>query len=217
MNFNKFFVKIFGSRNERLLKKYWRVVDDINSHEAKVSVLSDEQLRERTLELHEGVMDKKLSSEQVMPEAFAIIREAMADATDVVFAGRAVVMDRCFASTASYGAAEKGEVATLADVLGNMPSPDHVFFLSLEEGERRPRIEGRGDVRTGEESRLSHDAEFRGRVIDGYLALGVRSVDASGPVGEVVGAIVAMVQNAGQTGTVAGSEDSGQGCHEHGG
>lgn len=121
-------------------------------------------------------------------------REAMADATDLLFAGRAVVMDRCFASTAAYGAAEKGEVATSEDVPGNMPRPDHVFFLSLEEGERRQRIEGRGDVRTGEESRLSHDAEFRRSVIDGYLALGVRSVDASGPVGEVVGAVVAMVR-----------------------
>jgi len=77
MNFNKIFVKIFGSRNERLLKRYWRVVEQINGLEPKVSVLTDEQLKARTLEIHEGLMEKKITREEVMPEVFAIIREAM--------------------------------------------------------------------------------------------------------------------------------------------
>ena len=77
MNFNKIFVKIFGSRNERLLKRYWRVVEQINGLEPKVSVLTDEQLKARTLEIHEGLMEKKITREEVMPEAFAIIRESM--------------------------------------------------------------------------------------------------------------------------------------------
>ena len=77
MNFNKFFVKLFGSRNERLLKRYHRVVEEVNALEEKISAMTDDQLRERTLEIHEGLIDQSLSREQVMPEAFAIIREAM--------------------------------------------------------------------------------------------------------------------------------------------
>jgi preprotein translocase subunit SecA len=77
MNFNKLFVRIFGSRNERLLKHYRRAVEGINQREAEVSVKTDDDLRARTLELHEGLMSRKLTREEVMPEAFAIIREAM--------------------------------------------------------------------------------------------------------------------------------------------
>src|SRR6185437_13057679 len=77
MNINKIFVKIFGSRNERLLKHYWRAVDRINALEGKVSVLSDEQLRQRALEIHQGMLARKITREEVMPEAFAIIRESM--------------------------------------------------------------------------------------------------------------------------------------------
>ena len=60
-----------------MLKRYWRVVDQINGLEEKIGSLTDDQLRERTLEIHEGLMDKKHTREEVMPEAFAIIREAM--------------------------------------------------------------------------------------------------------------------------------------------
>ena len=77
MTINKVFVKIFGSRNERLLKRYWRIVAQINAKEDSVSKMTDEQLRARTLEIHEGMLDKKHTREEVMPEVFAIIREAM--------------------------------------------------------------------------------------------------------------------------------------------
>ncbi|MDB5357573.1 MAG: preprotein translocase subunit SecA [Phycisphaerales bacterium] len=77
MGFNKVLTKVFGSRNERLLKKYWRRVEAINAIEPKIQAMSDDQLRERTLELHDGLLDKKLTKEEVLPEAFAIIREAM--------------------------------------------------------------------------------------------------------------------------------------------
>ena len=77
MNFNKIFIKFFGSRNERLLKRYWKVVEQINAMEPKVAALTDQQLRERTLEIHEGLMSHALTREAVMPEAFAIIRESM--------------------------------------------------------------------------------------------------------------------------------------------
>ena len=80
----KLLTKIFGSRNDRLLKRYQRIVDQINAMEPKVQAMSDEQLRARTLELHLGLTagpkpsDKPtLKPADVMPEAFAIIREAM--------------------------------------------------------------------------------------------------------------------------------------------
>jgi thymidylate kinase len=120
-------------------------------------------------------------------------REAMNDAIDVVFRGQTVVTDRSFASTAAYGAAERGAVASLDDVPRDMPKPDAIFFLSLPEDERQRRLHGRGDARTPEENRLSHDEAFRQRVVEGYRALGTVSVDAQGPVEEIVEQIVREV------------------------
>src|SRR5688500_14855543 len=78
----KFLTKVFGSRNERLLKRYRRIVDQVNELEPKVRAMTDEQLRARTDELRTGLSAKPgrpatLRVEDVMPEAFAIIRESM--------------------------------------------------------------------------------------------------------------------------------------------
>src|SRR3954466_7997522 len=68
---------MFGSRNERLLKKYHQIVDKVNDLEKKIQPLTDEQLRERTAEIRQGVQSGKLKSSEVLHEAFAIIRESM--------------------------------------------------------------------------------------------------------------------------------------------
>src|SRR5438876_1107838 len=73
----KVLTKVFGSRNERLLKRYHRIVDQINELEPKISAMSDEALRARTQELRAGLVAQKLTTTEVMPEAFAIIRESM--------------------------------------------------------------------------------------------------------------------------------------------
>ena len=73
----KVFMKVFGSRNERLLKRYHRIVDQINAIESKITPLTDEQLRARTQELREGLVKRTLRPADVLPEAFAIIRESM--------------------------------------------------------------------------------------------------------------------------------------------
>src|SRR4051794_7504723 len=80
----KVLVKVFGSRNDRLLKRYRKIVDEVNKLEEKVQRMSDEELRARTLELHTGLTagdepdDKPtLRAVEVMPEALAIVREAM--------------------------------------------------------------------------------------------------------------------------------------------
>jgi preprotein translocase subunit SecA len=68
---------IFGSRNDRLLKRYRATVTQINVLEPQVQALTDEQLAARTQELRAGLAAGKLRSADVLPEAFAIIRESM--------------------------------------------------------------------------------------------------------------------------------------------
>jgi preprotein translocase subunit SecA len=75
--FGKLMTKIFGSRNERLLKRYRGIVARVNALEPKIQAMTDDQLRARTAELREGLTAKKLRSADVMEEAFAIIRESM--------------------------------------------------------------------------------------------------------------------------------------------
>src|SRR2546429_993220 len=67
--------KIFGSRNERLLKQYGQVVRKINALEAATVALSDDELRSRTVALRERVGNGE-ELDAVLPEAFAIVREA---------------------------------------------------------------------------------------------------------------------------------------------
>jgi preprotein translocase subunit SecA len=71
----KLLTRIFGSRNERLLKDYRKVVERINALESTVAALTDEQLTGRTAELKARVAAGE-SLEAVLPEAFATCREA---------------------------------------------------------------------------------------------------------------------------------------------
>jgi len=66
---------IFGSRNDRLLKEYRRRVDEINALEKDFEKLSDEQLQAKTPEL-KARGEKGESLDKVLPEAFAVVREA---------------------------------------------------------------------------------------------------------------------------------------------
>jgi preprotein translocase subunit SecA len=73
----KMLTSVFGSRNERLLKRYRAIVEEVNDWESKISVMTDDQLRARTKELRAGFAAEKLRADQIIPEAFAIIRESM--------------------------------------------------------------------------------------------------------------------------------------------
>ncbi len=66
---------IFGSRNDRLLKQYRATVKQINNLEADIAKLSDEELREKT-ELFRQRFAKGESLDAILPEAFAVVREA---------------------------------------------------------------------------------------------------------------------------------------------
>ncbi len=96
--FNKVATKIFGSANERLLKRLWPDVAEINALEPEMERLSDDELRERTVKFREHVdrsmADAELSGatpeeqkkalraaidkclEEILIEAFAVVREA---------------------------------------------------------------------------------------------------------------------------------------------
>jgi len=67
--------KIFGSRNERLLRQYGHVVRRVNALEPAVSALSDDELRAKTAALRERVGNGE-ELDSVLPETFAIVREA---------------------------------------------------------------------------------------------------------------------------------------------
>ncbi|MFC5469750.1 preprotein translocase subunit SecA [Cohnella suwonensis] len=67
--------KIFGDANEREVKRLLKTVDQISGLEASVSPLSDEQLRAKTDEFR-GRIAKGESLDDILPEAFATIREA---------------------------------------------------------------------------------------------------------------------------------------------
>ncbi len=69
-----FLTKLFGSRNDRLLKQYRKTVTRINAMEPDYEKLSDEQLRAKTQEFKERVANGT-SLDDLLPEAFAVVRE----------------------------------------------------------------------------------------------------------------------------------------------
>ena len=66
--------KIFGSRNDRLLKQYRHGVVRINAMEAEFEKLTDDALRQKTQDFKERV-SKGESLDNLLPEAFAVVRE----------------------------------------------------------------------------------------------------------------------------------------------
>ncbi len=70
-----FLTKIFGSRNQRLLKQYQKIVREINALEPKYETLSDDQLKAKTPEFKERLA-KGETLDGLLPEAFAVCREA---------------------------------------------------------------------------------------------------------------------------------------------
>ncbi len=67
--------KIFGSRNDRLIKQYSQTVKRINTLEPAMQALSDEQLRAKTDEFRQRHANGE-SLDDLLPEAFAVVREA---------------------------------------------------------------------------------------------------------------------------------------------
>jgi preprotein translocase subunit SecA len=72
---SKFFSKLFGSRNERVIKKLQKVVDIIAQHEDSIKALDDAALQNKTIEFRQRLSDGE-TLEDLLPEAFAVVREA---------------------------------------------------------------------------------------------------------------------------------------------
>jgi len=70
----KLLTQIFGSRNDRLLKQYRRVVQQINALEPQFEQLDDDALRAKTAEFRQRIADGA-TVDDLLPEAFAVCRE----------------------------------------------------------------------------------------------------------------------------------------------
>ncbi len=73
---SKLLTRIFGSRNERMLRRMYKTVERINGLEESISALSDEQLRAKTDEFRHRAQELGESLDDLLPEAFAVVREA---------------------------------------------------------------------------------------------------------------------------------------------
>jgi preprotein translocase subunit SecA len=73
--FNKIITSVVGSRNDRLVKKLHKIVDKVNAFEDDVKALSDEDLLAKTADLRKRHAEGE-SLDALMPEAFAVVREA---------------------------------------------------------------------------------------------------------------------------------------------
>ncbi|MBZ9611355.1 preprotein translocase subunit SecA [Rheinheimera maricola] len=73
--FGKLFTKIFGSRNDRFLKKLEKQVQQINALEAEFVALSDDQLKQKTQEFKQ-LLSEGSTLDDILPQAFATVREA---------------------------------------------------------------------------------------------------------------------------------------------
>ena len=72
---NRVLTSLFGSRNERLLKQLQKTVERINALEPEIQALDDAALRAKTDEFR-GRVAKGESLDKLLPEAFAVVREA---------------------------------------------------------------------------------------------------------------------------------------------
>jgi len=70
-----FLTKIFGSSNERELKKIQPIVERTNAFEPQIQNISDDELRGYTGKFKEQ-LDQGASLDDILPEAFAVVREA---------------------------------------------------------------------------------------------------------------------------------------------
>ncbi|MCK5877916.1 MAG: preprotein translocase subunit SecA, partial [Candidatus Marithrix sp.] len=73
--FKNALTKMFGSRNDRLVKQLFKTVKKINALEPEISVLNDDELKAKTIEFRQRFKDGT-TLDELLPEAFATVREA---------------------------------------------------------------------------------------------------------------------------------------------
>jgi preprotein translocase subunit SecA len=73
--FGKVTKKLFGSRNDRLVKAYLKISTSVNDFEDQLAKLTDQQIQSKTTEFRER-LKQGATLEEILPEAFATVREA---------------------------------------------------------------------------------------------------------------------------------------------
>ena len=162
---NNILSKVVGSHHDRVIKKFTKLVAQINSFEKDMQSLSDDELGAKTQQFRER-LDKEDSLESILPEAFAVVRETSQRVLgerhyDVQLIGGMVLNEGCISEMGT------GEGKTLVATL-----PAYINALS-----------GKGvHIVTVNDYLAKRDAEWMGKVFN-FLGLEV-GVAISGMSGE---------------------------------
>jgi len=148
--------KLFGSRNDRVVKSYSKIVAQVNELEASYSQLSDQELQGKTAEFRQR-LDNEESLDSLIPEAFATVREAGKRVMnmrhyDVQLIGGMVLNDGRIAEMRTGEG--KTLVATLTAYLNALPSKGvHVVtvndYLAARDAEWMSKLYGFLGLTTG--------------------------------------------------------------------
>ncbi len=159
---SKILRKVFGSRNDRLVKRMSKVVDQINGLEPELQALTDDELKAKTGEFR-ARLEQGAELNTLMPEAFAVVREVGSRVLnmrhfDVQMIGGMVLNDGKIAEMRTGEG--KTLVATLAVYLNALP--------------------GKGvHVVTVNDYLARRDAEWMGKIYT-FLGLSVGVIQSSG-------------------------------------
>src|SRR5688572_25943481 len=167
-----FLNKMFTGGNDRELKKLWPVVEEINDLEPEVQALSDDALRVKTDEFRRRFQEAKEQNpdddgilDDLLPEAFAVVREAIR---------RSPIAQRAFdAQLLGAIVLHQGKIAELKTGEGKTLVAAVAMYLNA--------IEGRGvHLITVNDYLAKRDAQWYGRVLAWLgLSVGVLQHDAS--------------------------------------
>jgi preprotein translocase subunit SecA len=168
---------IFGSRNDREVKKFWPVVRRINEIEAGFRTLSDDELRQKTTDWKARlaqIQDKKELARQldeILPEAFAVVKNACRRLTErkaeVVVRGHPVVWEMIPFDVQLIGgmALHRGKIAEMATGEGKTLVATMPLYLNA--------LTGRGvHVVTVNDYLAARDSEWMGAIYK-FLGLSV--------------------------------------------
>lgn len=119
----RIFTQLFGSRNQRVLRRMWKAVEKINALEKEISTLSDAALQGKTPEFRQRLQQGE-SLDDLLPEAFAVVREVGKRVLnmrhfDVQLIGGMVLHEGCIAEMRTGEG--KTLAATLAAYLNALP------------------------------------------------------------------------------------------------
>jgi len=168
---------IFGSRNDREVKKFWPVVRRINELEAGLQKLSDDELRQKTADWKARlaqIQDRKELAgalDEILPEAFAVVKNACRRLTErkaeVIVRGRPVIWEMIPFDVQLIGgmALHRGKIAEMATGEGKTLVATMPIYLNA--------LTGRGvHVVTVNDYLAARDSEWMGAIYK-FLGLSV--------------------------------------------